>query len=435
MSPEMIGLIGFGLLFFLMALGMPIGFAMAGVGAVGFVYLGGLSGGLTVMGTSPYSTVGAYEMAVLPLFILMGNLAFASGITGNVYSFAHKWFSRLPGGLAMGTIGACAGFAACTGSSTAGVSVFTSTALPEMMRYKYDPRLAAGSIASGSTLGILIPPSVPFIIYGIIAQESVGRLFLAGVLPGILLTTLFLITIFIWVKIRPSMGPPGPGASWREKMGALRKVWPAAVLSLIVLLGIWGGIFTSLEAGGVGAFVAFVMMIILKRKVLNRQFITEVLISSLRVSVMIFTILIGAMIFNYFLALSNLPKALAEFAGTVAVSPTVVLLAIMSFYLVGGCLMDALGLSLLSWPIFVPIMTTLGVNLILFGVLTVVMIEMACITPPVGMNVFVLSGMCDIPMYTIFRGIFPFLMAMMVCVALLIAFPEISLFLPSTMIK
>jgi C4-dicarboxylate transporter DctM subunit len=231
------------------------------------------------------------------------------------------------------------------------------------------------------------------------------------------------------------MGPPGPGASWREKMGALRKVWPAAVLSLIVLLGIWGGIFTSLEAGGVGAFVAFVMMIILKRKVLNRQFITEVLISSLRVSVMIFTILIGAMIFNYFLALSNLPKALAEFAGTVAVSPTVVLLAIMLFYLVGGCLMDALGLSLLSWPIFVPIMTTLGVNLILFGVLTVVMIEMACITPPVGMNVFVLSGMCDIPMYTIFRGIFPFLMAMMVCVALLIAFPEISLFLPSTMIK
>ncbi len=433
MSSEIIGLIGFGILFLLMGLGMPIGFAMAGVGAAGFMYLGGLSGALTMVGTSPYSTVGAYEMAVLPLYILMGNFAFASGLTANVYSCAHTLFSRQRGGLAMATIGACAGFAACTGSSTAGVSVFTTTALPEMLRYKYDPKLATGCIAAGSTLGILIPPSLPFIIYGIIAEVSVGKLFLAGVFPGLLLTSLFLIAIFILVKFRPSMGPAGPKTTWREKITALRKTWSAVMLSIIVLSGIWGGIFTPLEAGGVGAFVAF--LIVVGRKRFNRQTITEVLTSSVRVSAMIFTIMIGAIMFNYFLALSNLPKSIAEFVATLPVSPTVVLIAVMLFYLVGGCLMDVLGLTLLTWPIFVPIMTSLGVDLILFGVLTVVMIEMACITPPVGMNVFVLSGMCDIPMYTIFRGIFPFIIAMVICLAFLIAFPQIMLFLPSTMIR
>lgn len=434
MDTEIVGVIGFGVLFLLLALGMPIGFAMAGVGAAGFMLIGGLPGALTMIGTSPYTTVSSYEMAVLPLFILMSHFAFTSGLTTDVYSAAHRWMSRLPGGLAMATIGACAGFAACTGSSTAGVSVMTSTALPEMLRYKYDPRLATGCIASGSTLGILIPPSLPLIVYGIIAEVSIGKLFLAGVFPGLILITLFLIVIFIMVKLRPSLGPPGPKISWYERISAFRTAWPAPILAVIVLLGIWSGIFTPLEAGGIAAFFAFLLVVCRRR--FNRQTMTEALTNSLKISVMIFTIMIGAVIFNYFLALTNLPWAAAEFVSTLPVSPTVILMVVMLFYLIGGSLMDALGLSLLTWPIFIPIMTGLGVDLILFGVLTVVMIEIACITPPIGMNVFVLSGMRkDIPMYTIFKGIIPFLLVMIIFVAILVAFPKIVLFLPSTMMK
>jgi C4-dicarboxylate transporter DctM subunit len=434
MSPEIIGIIGLLVLFALLAIGMPIAFAMALVGLGGLVVVGGVMPALITAGTCPFASVSSYDMSVLPLFVLMGAFAAESGLTEDAYSAAHIWLGRMPGGLAVATIMACAGFAACTGSSVASVSVIGSMALPEMRRYNYDDQLATGSVASGSTLGILIPPSIPMVIYGIMAEESIGRLFIAGILPGILLAGIFVVIILFMVGRRPSLGPPGDKSTLRQKMGGLAKAWPLVVLSSIIIIGIWGGIFTPVESGGMGAFVALVLG--LWRRRFNKEKIVTAIKSSLKVSAMIFAIMIGAWILNYFLALTQLPRMLADFVGTLPVAPTIVVIVIMMFYLIGGCLMDMFGLMMLTLPIFIPIIKTIGYDLIMFGVLTTVTIEIAFITPPVGMNVFVLNAVAkDVPLYTIFRGIVPFLWGMLIFLALLLTFPQITLFLPSTMIR
>jgi C4-dicarboxylate transporter DctM subunit len=432
-SPAVTGIIGLIVLFVLLAIGMPIGFAMVIIGVVGPIVLGGFSAAMTQLAIIPYATVANYLMSTIPLFLLMGTLAFFSGITSDAYRTAYKWVGSLPGGLAVATIGACAAFAACTGSSMASIGVITKATLPEMLRYKYDPRLATGAIASGSTLGILIPPSVPFIIYGLFAQVSVGKLFIAGILPGLLLAGLFVLTIYIIVRWKPSMGPRGPRSTWQEKFWTLKDIWPVLTLVVLVLGGLWGGVFTPVEAGGLGAFGAF--LIALCRRRLNKQNFIESLRGAARVTAMSFVIIIGAMLFNYFLALTRLPMMVANYVVALAVPPVVIVIAIMFFYLIGGCIVDTLGLMLLSLPVFIPIVNNLGVDLIFFGVLIVIMMEMSLITPPIGMNVFVLSGMApDIPMYTVFRGIIPFLVAMVIVIVLIIAFPQIALFLPGTMI-
>ncbi len=434
MPPEIIGIIGLLILFALLAIGMPIAFAMALVGLGGLVVVGGVMPALITAGTCPFASVSSYDMSVLPLFVLMGAFAAESGLTEDAYSAAHIWLGRMPGGLAVATIMACAGFAACTGSSVASVSVIGSMALPEMRRYNYDDRLATGSVASGSTLGILIPPSIPMVIYGIMAEESIGRLFIAGILPGILLAGIFVVIILIMVGRRPSLGPPGDKSTLRQKMGGLAKAWPLGVLSSIIIIGIWGGIFTPVESGGMGAFVALVLGLCRRR--FNKEKIVTAIKSSLKVSAMIFAIMIGAWILNYFLALTQLPRMLADFVGTLPVAPTIVVIVIMMFYLIGGCLMDVFGLMMLTLPIFIPIIKTIGYDLIMFGVLTTVTIEIAFITPPVGINVFVLNAVAkDVPLYTIFRGIVPFLWGMLIFLALLLTFPQITLFLPSTMIR
>jgi C4-dicarboxylate transporter DctM subunit len=434
MPPEIIGIIGLLILFALLAIGMPIAFAMALVGLGGLVVVSGVTPALITAGTCPFASVSSYDLSVLPLFVLMGAFAAESGLTKDAYSAAHIWLGRMPGGLAVATIMACAGFAACTGSSVASVSVIGSMALPEMRRYNYDDQLATGSVASGSTLGILIPPSIPLVIYGIMAEESIGRLFIAGILPGILLAGIFAVIILIMVGRRPSLGPPGDKSTLRQKMSGLAKAWPLVVLSSIIIIGIWGGIFTPVESGGMGAFVALVLG--LWRRRFNKEKIVTAIKSSLKVSAMIFAIMIGAWILNYFLALTQLPRILADFVGTLPVAPTIVVIVIMMFYLIGGCLMDMFGLMMLTLPIFIPIIKTIGYDLIMFGILTTVTIEIAFITPPVGMNVFVLNAVAkDVPLYTIFRGIVPFLWGMLIFLALLLTFPQITLFLPSTMIR
>ena len=421
------------MLFVLLAIGMPIAFAMIVTAFAGLVAVGSFTGAMIQLGITPYAQVASYTMSTIPLFILMGSLAFASGLTTDAYQAAYRWVGFLPGGLAMATIGACAGFAACTGSSIASIGVMTQVSLPEMLRYKYDPRLATGCIAGGTTLGILIPPSIPIIVYGIFAESSIGKLFIAAILPGLLLTGLFLLGIYVLVKARPLMGPPGPKATWSERFDALKSIWALLILVVVILGGIWGGIFTPIEAGGFGAFAAFVITLVRRR--FTKQSFADSLRNSIRSTGMVFTIMIGAIMFNYFLALSRLPFILAEFAAALPVPPVVIVIAIMFVYLIGGCLMDTLGLMVLTLPIFIPIVRDLGLDLIWFGVLTTIMTEMALITPPIGMNVFVLCGMSkDIPMYTVFRGILPFLLCMIICLALLITFPQITLFLPSTMI-
>jgi C4-dicarboxylate transporter DctM subunit len=435
MSPEVAGVIGLLILFVLLFAGMPIGLGMALMGFLGFAYLWGLDASLFQVGLTSYSSVAAQAMSVVPLFIVMGHFAFASGVMDDAYDAAHMILGRLPGGLAMTTIGASAGFAACTGSSLASAATMTKISLPEMLRYKYDPKLATGSIAAGGTLGILIPPSVPMIIYAIITETSIGRLFIAGIVPGILLATLFMVVIYIMAKTRPPMGgPPAIKFGWRTIPAIAVRVWPAALLAAIVMGGIWGGVFSPTEAGGMGAFAALIIALA-RRKLTKQNFITA-LKDTTKTTAMIFVIVIGAMIFGAFMTISGLPAALVNFLGDVNIPPLGILVLILVIYVFLGCIMDTLALTLITLPIIFPLIISLNFDPVWFGILYTINVEMALVTPPIGINVFIISGMAkDIPMYTIFRGVLPFLVAMVVCTALVIAFPQIALFLPGTMIK
>jgi tripartite ATP-independent transporter DctM subunit len=362
----------------------------------------------------------------------MGELAQMAGISSAAFEAAHKWLGHLRGGLAMATIGACTVFAACVGSSSAGSTVMTYVAWPQMKKYKYDPRLALGVIAAGGTLGILIPPSAPFVVYALFADESVGKLFMAGIIPGLILSTLFMIAIVVQTRLNPALGPTAPPASWRSKFSSLKSTGPAVLIILLVLGGIWGGIFTPTEAGGIGAAGAFLIALV-GRQVTGRKLIFH-LTSAVRTSAMIFTILIGALIFGYFLTATNLPFLLAEYVKGLDIPPMGIILVILFIYAILGCIMDTFAMIILTLPIFIPIVKGLGFSLIWFGVLVTVMTEMAQITPPIGFNVFIVSGMVpEIPMYTIFRGIGPFVLALAVLIGCLLVFPDIALFLPNAM--
>lgn len=435
MSPEIVGVIGLLILFVLLFAGMPIGLGMALMGFLGFAYLWGLDASLVQIGVTSYTSVAAQAMSVIPLFIVMGHFAFASAVTKDAYDAAHMALGRLPGGLAMSTIAASAGFAACTGSSLASAATMTKVALPEMLRYKYDHKLATGSIAAGGTLGILIPPSVPMIVYAIITETSIGKLFIAGIVPGILLATLFMVVIYIMAKAMPPMGgPPAIKASWRTIPAIAVRVWPALLLAAVVMGGIWGGVFSPTEAGGIGAFAA--LIIALARRKLTKQNFIEALKDTTKTTAMIFVIVIGAMIFGAFITISGLPVALVTFLGGIEMPSTAVLVIILIVYVFLGCIMDTLAITLITLPIIFPLILSLGFDPIWFGILYTINVEMALVTPPIGINVFIISGMAkDIPMYTIFRGVLPFLVAMVVCTALVIAFPQIALFLPGTMVK
>jgi tripartite ATP-independent transporter DctM subunit len=373
-------------------------------------------------------------MTIIPLFILMGEFAFFSGLITGAYSFMNKWLGHLPGGLAMATIGGCAAFASICGTSVATASTMTTVAYPEMRRFQYDPKLALGAISCGGTLGILIPPSNPMVIYAIFAEASVGKLFMGGILPGILMTCLLISAIFIWVKINPTLAPRAKSSSWMERIKAFKDIWPVAILALIVLGGIYGGVFTAMEAAGVGAFGALAIGLILRK--IKGQGITSALNNAITTSAMVFVIMIGAMIFNYFIVLSGLPVQLANMVLGFGLPPMGVLAAILFIYFILGCIMDTMAMTVLTLPIFLPILTGLQFDMVWFGIIFVVMCEIALVTPPIGMNVFVIAGMVkEVPMYTIFRGIVPFLIAELICLGLIIAFPQIALLIPQNMIR
>lgn len=432
MNPILLGIIGLAVLFVLMALEVPIAFAMALVGFCGFAVISGLDAAVNMVGLVPYTTAASYIFSVLPLFLLMGEFSSVSGLMRDGYRTINKWLGHLRGGLAMATIGGCAGFAAVCGSSVATAATMTKVALPEMREYKYDLSLATGSLAAGGTLGILIPPSMQFIMYGVIAEQSIGKLFIAGILPGILLSMTFMLTIYIMARFNPILGPAAGKSSWRQRLTTLKDVWGLVLLFVLVLGGIWGGIFTPTEAAAVGACVAFILMA-LRRKV-NRQNLVIAFIGALKTTGMCLGILIGAMIFGYFIAVTTLPMALATFVSQLPIPPLGILICMLLVYLLLGCLMDALAMILLTMPIFIPVILTLGFDPIWFGVVLTLMCELALITPPIGMNVFVIGGIAeDVPMYTIFKGVWPFVIALLVCEAILIAFPQISLWLPNTM--
>ncbi len=431
MSPVETGIVGIVILIILLFSGMHIGVGMGLIGFLGFAYLSGFNSALGVLKTVPYSTFSQFDLSVIPLFILMGAFAFNAGLSEDLYRAVYKWLGHLRGGLAMATVGACACFAAICGSSLATAATLGSVALPEMKKYNYDPALATGSIAAGGTIGILIPPSVILVIYGIITELSIGKLFLAGFIPGILEAVFYMITISILTKINPNLGPRGPKTTMAEKFIALSKTWEVLFLFLLVIGGIYLGVFTPNEAAGVGAFGAFIFGL-LRRKIKWKNF-KESFIDTGKTTGMIFLIIFGAMLLGYFLSVAKLPAELARFVSGLPVNRYVILIMILIVFLLLGCIMDSMAIVLLTVPIFYPLILKLGFDPIWFGILVTRMTEIGLITPPVGLNVYIIKGISDVPMGTIFKGITPFLIADLCEVALLIAVPELSLFLPSLM--
>jgi C4-dicarboxylate transporter, DctM subunit len=432
MSPILVGIIGFIVLFFLLAIGLPIGFGMALVGFGGFWFLVSQSAAFSKLIVTPFDTVCSYDLAVLPLFLLMAHVTFTSGLSKDLYNLAAKWLGRQRGGLAMATVGACAGFAAVSASSVATAATMGLVALPEMKKHKYDVSLATGAIAAGGTIGILIPPSSILIIYGIITETSIGRLFSGGIVPGILQAIFYMITIYLLCRLKPDYGPRGASFTLREKIAAFGSCGEIIGLIILVLGGLIIGWFTPTEAGAVGAFGAIVFSMI--RRKLDWPKFKQALIETMKTTGMIYCIMIGAFIFNYFIAVTTIPNALADTVSGLAVPPMIIMLLTIIVYLFLGCIMDAGAMILLTIPVFFPLVMSLDFNPIWFGIIVTRVVEIGMITPPIGMNVYVIAGVAkDVPMSKIFKGIFPFLIADAIHVALLLLIPGIVLFLPSVM--
>ncbi len=432
MDTTFIGCLGIVLLVIFLFTRMPVGFVMALLGFLGFSYIISFKAGLGLIIKDIYETFSSYNLTVIPLFILMGQVAFHAGISRRLYDTAYTFLGHLPGGLAMATIGACAGFAAICGSTNAAAATMATVALPEMRRYNYDMKLATGTVAAGGSLGILIPPSVIFIIYGILTQQSIGKLFIAGIVPGLILATLFILTICIWVKLNPAMAPKGRKKSWHERRKSLYGVIETLILFILVMGGLFAGFFTPTEAGGVGAGGS-ILLAILRQRLGWKEFWLAVS-ESTRISCMVLVIVAGATIFGHFLAITRLPYTLANWVAHLSLPHGLIMSMIIIIYLVGGCFIDALALILLTIPIFYPIVTMMGYNPIWFGVIIVLVTQMGVITPPVGVNVYVVNGIAkDVPLQVIFKGTLPFLLSLVLSALILIPFPQIALWLPNLM--
>lgn len=436
MDPVLVGIAGTGLVFALLFLGMPIAFALMLVGFAGIAYLASVQAALPVVARTVYDVSSYYPYTVIPLFIVMGGFAGSSGLTRDLYITFDKWLHRLPGGLGVATIAACAGFSAVSGSSVATAAAMGTVALPEMRRYGYHPRLATGSVAAGGTLGFLIPPSIGFVVYGMLTEQSIGKLLVAGVFPGLLLAAAYVGIIVLVVKMNPRLAPAREeGVPLREKFSALFGVWEPMLLFAIVMGGIYLGFFTPTEAGAVGASVLF-LVALLKRKLTWRTLV-QALQESIRISVMVLFLVAGANVFSYFLALSTIPMRVAIWASDLTVSPYIIHVLILLVYLLLGCFLDAISMMVLTMPVIYPVITSLGFDPIWFGVMAVLMMEAGLITPPMGLNVFTVAGVAggDVRVETIFRGVMPFLFAIFLVVALITVFPQIAMFLPRMMLR
>jgi C4-dicarboxylate transporter DctM subunit len=432
MTPTTAGLLGICILIGLMFLRMPVGFSMAIVGFAGFGYLVHFDAATSMAVSDIFSVFSSYNLTVIPLFVFMGQLAFHAGISGRLFHAAYKIMGHWRGGLAMATIGACAGFAAICGSTNATAATMASVALPEMKKYNYKPELATGVIAAGGSLGILIPPSVIFIVYGILTEQSIGKLFISGIIPGVLLSFFFCATIWVWTYLKPDLGPKGPKTTLREKFTALTGVTETLVIFVTVIGGIFIGFFTPTEAAAVGAFATLVLAF--ARRNLSWRGFAQSLAETTRISCMILVIVAGATIFGHFLAITRIPFDIAGWIADLHWPPYAVMMMIILIYLMGGCFLDALALIMLTVPIFYPVVTQLGYDPIWFGVVIVLVTQMGVLSPPVGVNIYVVSGVArDVPLHVIFRGALPLLLAILLLSLLLIPFPQIALFLPRLM--
>jgi len=432
MSPDTAAVLGLILLFVLMALRMPVSFAMILAGFLGNAYMISTDAALYMLATNVWGQLSSYGLSVIPLFVFMGQLAYHSGITERLYLAAYKWVGRLPGGLAGTTILSSAGFAAICGSNSATSATMGTIALPEMKRYNYDPALSTGSVAIGGTLGVVIPPSVVLIIIAVQTEQSITQLFMASIVPGIILTALFLMTVVLLCLRNPSLGPPGPRTTMREKLVSLTGAIEAMILFLLVLGGLYAGWFTPTEAGAAGTFGALVIGLA-RRKLSTKEFIKSIS-ETIRISSMVVLLITGAVIFGRFLTVTRLPFELADWASALNVPREVILFVVLLIYLVGGCLMDALGFLVVTIPIFYPLAKALGFDPVWYTVVITLITTMGAVTPPVGVNVYIVSGLSpDIPIGTIFRGVSIFLIAYVICLVLLILFPQVALYLPRSL--
>ncbi len=421
-------LVAFGALLALLFLRVPVAFAMGIVGFVGFGMAVDWTGGLTMVGREAFDTATSYDLSVIPLFVLMGNFVTRAGLSEELYAAAYAWIGHRRGGLAMATIISCGGFAAVCGSSLATAATMAKVAMPPMRKFGYADSLATGAIAAGGTLGILIPPSIILVVYGIITSTDIGALFIAGILPGILGIVLYNVAIAVTTRLRPETGPPGEATPWRERWRALGKVWGVLALFVMVLGGIYAGFFTPTEAAGMGATGAFLFAVARGRLRLNDLF--EVLADSAKTAAMIYFVIIGAIIFSNLINETGLPELLTRWVNELDVPGIVVIFVIMLIYVALGCVLESMSMILLTVPLFFPVVTGLGYDAVWFGIIVVVVTEISLITPPVGMNIFVLNTVLpEVPTSAIFRGVTPFWMMDIVRVSLLILFPAISLYL------
>ena len=435
MDPVIVGIFGVCLLFLFLLMGIPIAFSLMLTGFLGTSYLASINAALPMVARTVYESASQYSYTIIPLFIVMGSYAEISGISSDLYNTFDKWLRRLPGGLGMATIASIAGFSAISGSSVACSAAFGKVAYPEMRRFSYSPRLAAGTVAAGATIDFLIPPSLGFVIFGMLTEQSIGKLLISGIIPGLVLAGAFMVILYIWVRFNPNSALSRPeGVSWKEKISALKGVWETVVIFLLVIGGIYIGLFTPTEAAGVGATLIFLMAI--WKKKLTTRILLDSLLEAVRVSVMVLFLVAGANVFSYFLALSTIPMKVSAWIVGLAVSKYVILTIIALIYLLLGCFLDAISMMILTLPVIFPVVLTLGFDPIWFGVICVLMMGAGLITPPVGLCVYTVASVAkDAPLEEVFKGALPFLIAILFVTFLITLYPQIALFLPGLMGK
>ena len=433
MSEVIVGIVGLFVLLLLFTTGIELGFAMAAVGFVGFSYLVSFHSGVSLLGRDIWDVFSAYGYTVFPLFILMGQIAFNAGIAVRLYDAAHKFFGHIPGGLAIATVMGAAGFKSICGSSAATSATFASVAIPEMERFGYDKKLSTGVVASVGTLGSIVPPSVFLIVFGILTEQSIGRLFLAGIIPGLIVAFFFIVIIYGWARINPALAPRGERATWKARRASLPEVFWVALIFMLVVGGIMTGLFTPTEAGGIGTFAVIVLSII-KRDLGFKKFVKS-LREALRTACMLLMLIAGSTVLGHFIAVTNIPMMAADWIVNLPLNPYLIMFLICLIYELGGSFIDDLAFMVLATPIFYPAVLKLGFDPIWFGMVVAVTVMIGTVIPPVAICVFVVQNITKVPIMVIYKGVAPFLISLVVVGILLFLFPQMALWLPSVLMK
>jgi tripartite ATP-independent transporter DctM subunit len=433
MSVVTIAILTIMLLFIFFLMGLEIGFSMALAGFIGYCSIVGLQPALNLVAMDIFSVFSSYGFIVIPLFVLMGQIGASAGVSRRLYDSAYKFIGHVPGGLAIGTVVAATAFKAICGSSPATAATFATIAVPEMDRYGYDKKISCGTVATVGTLGVIIPPSIVLIIYGILTETSIGKLFLAGIIPGLLLAFSFVITLLGWCTINPQMGPKGEKSTWRDRIASLPSVTGVIIVFLLVVGGLMTGFFTPTEAGSVGTFAVFVLVV--TKRDINLKGLIKSIMDALRIACMVLILLLGATVLGHFFAVTKMPFIVADFLSSLPVDRTIIMIMIIFVFLIGGSFIEDLAFTILAIPIFLPLILKLGYDPIWFGIIVCVTNMIGIILPPMAVNVFVVSGITKVPIGTIYKGIYPFIVGMAICLTILVLFPQISLWLPNLLMR